>query len=508
MTDTGESKKTRPSLSREDLQHLQDQVSEILNSGRPWNFPVRTFFGEIPQELERAITLILEQVNRPELKFPLVYCFGELLTNARKAVAKRAFFHIRKLRLDDPEEYSRGMSEFRDSWLADLDYWQEKQEELGYSLQVVFQCRDGHLSVLIANSGSLLPAEQERINKQIDTVRKSLIEGQFTEYPGLDQVEGGGLGLPLVVGMLVQMGAPPDGFSIRAVTDKTVTVLKVPLAVLKIPSGNLHGELAAEIDSLPPFPENLFRIQDLLASNEFNLKELAAEIGKDPALTAALIRMGNSAAYFRGKPVNDIAESVKMIGTRELKNLLYFFGTEIALAKKYKIPAIISNHLYQTAIIARRLCARYAPGARDQVYVGGLLHDLGKLIIYDRGNELMKKIQEYKTDDNVPEWLAENLAFGLDHAELGGLVAERWHFPPEFVAMIRYHHNPSAAPADAATIVGLTYLADFIPSVVRGEIQPYMLDQKVLQHLGINTDEELFSIAVECMKDTSSVTPV
>ncbi|MBF0502481.1 MAG: HDOD domain-containing protein [Candidatus Riflebacteria bacterium] len=474
---------------------LSKKIAVALETGQPLSFTIAN--PENSENLDRVLSEILECIRRPELKLPLVYCFDELLTNAHKAVAKRAYFCKRGLKIEDPVQYARGIKDFKVAWLSNIESWQQYQLELGYSIQTVLQCRDGFLLILIANTGTLLPVERERIQMQTQFFRQQddIIVKDIDDLPALDQIEGGGLGLPLVFGMLSKLGCPQSSLDFRSEPGKTITVLKVPLANLVIPPATLHAELADEIDSLPPFPENILNIQGMLNDPEIEIKRVAGEIGRDPALAAALFKTANSAAYMRLVPVSDLVGALTVVGMKGLRNLLYFFGVELSLGKRYSGSKQVFAHSFETAGYARRLAAKISPQDQDIAFVGGLLHDIGKLIIFEKKSQLMRKLGEMTRAGTVPEWLIENLAFGLDHAQLGGMVADRWRFPASFIDMIRYHHTPSAAPEENAHLVRIIYFADIAESFVNGDFHGYMLDMETVKALGCKSEGDAMELA-------------
>jgi HD-like signal output (HDOD) protein len=81
----------------------------------------------------------------------------------------------------------------------------------------------------------------------------------------------------------------------------------------------------------------------------------------------------------------------------------------------------------------------------EEAYVVGLMHDIGKLLLDQFVLEDYQKIVDYVKSTHLPVWQVEEKLIGIDHANLGGMMAARWNFPTPLIEGIRYHHAPSLA---------------------------------------------------------------
>jgi putative nucleotidyltransferase with HDIG domain len=196
------------------------------------------------------------------------------------------------------------------------------------------------------------------------------------------------------------------------------------------------------------------------------------------------------------KKVNNIAEAVKLAGIQGIKNLLYSYGTQKILGEESADKKALWDHSYKTAFYAFNLIENFQkdPKILDDVYVGGILHDMGKIIFAEVHPDLMKHIREFCDKKSLPLATFESLAAGMDHAEIGALVAEKWNFSTALINAIRYHHDPGAAPAEYQILVDTVYLANMFCEYENSNISFDQFDSAVLGRFGISTKNQIDSL--------------
>ena len=121
------------------------------------------------------------------------------------------------------------------------------------------------------------------------------------------------------------------------------------------------------------------------------------------------------------------------------------------------------------------------------MYVGGILHDLGQIVIASLHPDLLDRITKVCKDKGIPAKMLENFSVGLNHAEVGALIAQKWNFPEALVSAIRYHHEPSPGNAASRDIVYCVYLANAICDIERDRIGFDQVSTAVLRDFGIET---------------------
>jgi putative nucleotidyltransferase with HDIG domain len=193
------------------------------------------------------------------------------------------------------------------------------------------------------------------------------------------------------------------------------------------------------------------------------------------------------------KKVDSISEAVKMVGIRGIKNLLYSYGTQKILGDDTIEKKTLWEHSYKTAFYAYNMVKNFRRDRNlmDDVYVGGILHDMGKIIFSNVHPDLLTKIRNFCAEKNLPSSTFEDLAAGMNHAEIGALIAEKWNFPEALVAAIRFHSNPDAAPEPFRDLVDAVYLANMFCEMEAGSIDFDQIDSDILSSFNISSRKQV-----------------
>jgi HD-like signal output (HDOD) protein len=212
----------------------------------------------------------------------------------------------------------------------------------------------------------------------------------------------------------------------------------------------------------------------------------------DPTLTADLLKVVNSAHYMLPHRVKNIIEAVKIVGMKGLRNLLYSYGAQRILGEKYAEMRTLWDHSYRTAYYAFMIARSFRPQSDilDDVYVTGILHDLGQIIVTYLHPEAMERMELFCREKDIPTRILERFSFGLHHPEIGSLIARKWNFPEVLVAGIRYHHEPLMAPLQFRDVVQCVYLANAFCDMERGLLTFEQTERSVLREFGIQTLEQ------------------
>ncbi|WP_372864066.1 HDOD domain-containing protein [Spongiibacter sp.] len=224
--------------------------------------------------------------------------------------------------------------------------------------------------------------------------------------------------------------------------------------------------LVAEVSSLISFPSVAIEINRLLNSEKSTVSEIAAVIESDPALTAKLLKVANSALVQGRGEIDSVGKAVNRIGSRMVNELV--MGIEVARCFEGLDNDLISvedfwRHSLQCATICQQLAA--LTGARDSgaAFTAGLLHDIGQLIMYSTlGEQIEDCLTDFMGNGRIKStYHAEQQFFGFDHCNVGLELAIQWQLPLSLQQCIYAHHQPSRLPA-AADIVHIVHLGNLL----------------------------------------------
>jgi putative nucleotidyltransferase with HDIG domain len=211
------------------------------------------------------------------------------------------------------------------------------------------------------------------------------------------------------------------------------------------------------MDEAFALPQVLIEILQMVDSDQTTSNKLARVIMHDPNLTAKLLRMANSSYYRRGVEITTVNQSIMVLGVSMVKCLalsasIFEPDKQLYSATNFDIRELYS-HFLGTAIAARHIAEETGSKRPEEAFIAGLLHDLGHLyllkVVPERHVELLA---EYLYDPELTE--VERRVYGMDHAELGRMIAKKWNLPAALQSAIGQHH----AVIDAESAKGLSQL--------------------------------------------------
>jgi putative nucleotidyltransferase with HDIG domain len=240
---------------------------------------------------------------------------------------------------------------------------------------------------------------------------------------------------------------------------------------------------------LPETPTVITELNEVIADPLATSNDVALVVNKSPSLAALLLKIVNSA--YNGFPsrIDRISRAVTIIGTKEISGL----ALGICVMRAFNdIPANVINmqafirHSLACGMVARILGALKNMEQTEQLFVSGLLHDIGKLIIFKYFPECAYVYLQLaaSTDDSV--YSAEKAVIGLNHTQIGQYLIKKWRLPPDLENNIVFHHTPSKAPDPIKA--GIVQVADLIANGLgigtSGEYIVPSIDEKVLERIG------------------------
>ena len=474
----------------------ETKIKKAILSGLPLTITTFTLPKEIEIYIDEVISVFLKQSGQEKLIDYVAYCVRELAVNAKKANTKRVYFNERNLDITNANDYKEGMAGFKEAVLNNIGHYLKLQKEKGLYIRVILQIRENIIFFEIRNNVTVTRTELIRIHDRLVRSRKyNTLDETLSQV--LDDSEGAGLGLVILALMLKKMGLDEDCFDIRSNDKETIARLMIPLDQIYVNNLTMLSELIVNnIKELPHFPENILEIQRIINKPDVEMQEISRLLSMDPALTADLLRLVNSASYIISKRIDNILEAVKMVGIRGIKNLFFSYGTKSILGTDTEEKKNLWEHSYKTAFYAYNLVKSFKNDKNllDDVYACGILHDMGKIVFSNVHPELLEKIQKICMERNIPKSTFEDLSAGMNHAGIGALIAEKWNFPDNLIAAIRFHHDPSLAPKEYRDLVESVYLANMFCEYENGAASYEQFEKKPLENFKITSQTQLDSI--------------
>lgn len=434
-----------------------------------------------------VISSLLELTNHETMHSGLEYAINELTANSSKANLKRLYFGEKGINHQDNSQYDSAMETFKRDVFEDFAPYEEKLKDSGAFVSVRFFIEGSHFGMEVGNGTPILEREMARIRERLVMARKFENLTEVLTH-GFDDSEGAGFGLIIILLMLRKVNLDEKILNFENVGSGSKTTLRIPKNLLTTDQSSVLAEVISnEIKQMPQFPTNITNLQRELSNPNCSFESIAESVNTDPALSAEILRIANSPVYKVRNTINDVTMAVRIIGMLGVKSVLYNYGMNQIMKKRFndKIVDEVSEHSFIIALIGSYL-ARYKKITKiaEDVYIAGLLHDMGKIIVNALSPELEKKLEKICSERHIPIAVLEDLSEGYNHALIGAEVAEKWDFPPKLIQPIKYHHIPLETGDEFQAITYCVYLANEIVYYEAGNRDFHDLNYLVLQFFG------------------------
>jgi len=224
------------------------------------------------------------------------------------------------------------------------------------------------------------------------------------------------------------------------------------------------NELIKEIDRLEPIPAVVNQIMNIFEDPKSSMADIAEIIKFDPILTANVLKVSNSAYFSLPRAIDSIQDAITLIGLDQVINIVLINATSENFKQEQSGYGLNEGELWNcavsSAIIAKELAIKKAPKKQHIVFTAALIKDIGKVILDRFVNDSFNKIHKLVSEKGFCFREAEKKVIGVDHAELGGIIAKKWEFSPAMIKIIKNHHISKPEQVDIGT--SIVYLADNI----------------------------------------------
>ncbi len=220
---------------------------------------------------------------------------------------------------------------------------------------------------------------------------------------------------------------------------------------------------------LPSPPAIALKILEAVRKDENSFEELARIISADPALTARILKIANSALYGFPTPVKSLSQATALVGFNTLKNIALSFII-VQDMQRATMGGFDMNLFWRRAITAAVAAETLAEeiGYQDRdLFISALLQDIGVLILYLSDPVTYAAMQDEKRVSGLTTCEAERRQFGFDHTEVGSHLLSTWKLPESIWRPIRFHHSDIREDkyGDCALVL---YLSDKVAAIYHG----------------------------------------
>ncbi len=228
-------------------------------------------------------------------------------------------------------------------------------------------------------------------------------------------------------------------------------------------------DLEKVLESAPdavPLNQTALQIIKRAGDPSTTASDIAAILREDQALSARVLKIANSAFYGLPRQIGSIKSAVLLLGQKTIRNLALTATMSGAIEKPISGYGLPRGELFRHSLVVARAASQIASetnrSVADEAYTAGLLHDIGKLVLDEHIESRVGAIAEMARDESISFAEAERRLMGMDHGEVGAILAEKWGLPDFLADAIRsHHHAPSGRDSEeTAGLVAVCMLAN------------------------------------------------
>lgn len=233
---------------------------------------------------------------------------------------------------------------------------------------------------------------------------------------------------------------------------------------MQIPAKNLLVKNAGDLKVLPFVAR---KVLETIGDENTTISDLSEIIEKDQTISARVLKIANSALYGLRQEVTSIHHALLILGFKTIRSLVLSVSTR-SLYKQFGIKEkIIWDHSVGAAISARLISEGLGSDVEDAAFIGGLMHDIGKVVLNNETGDAFSEVIMKIYNDGVDSIEAEEEMYGYNHSDIGAEVAGKWGFPSRLVKTISNHHLNKSKLEDIedatdAKCIACIHLADNI----------------------------------------------
>jgi len=442
--------------------------------------------------INSLVSKILSNNNLVFLQTTIFTILREILVNAVKANTKRLYYDIENIDITNLDEYNTIIDEFKPFMVSKAEFIENELKKTKYRVWLYIKKHDGGIKFVVKNNCPMNELEEKRVTHRMERAKEF---NDFTEVYGevMDDSEGEGLGLILIMLFLRNSGIGESSLKITSDEENTRSILNVPFTLKPVEITNeIKKKIVDEVEELPSFPEHVIRLQQMCKMPDVTIKSLADEIKIDLALTSSVLRLSNSAGFMTRKRIEDVNEAIKVIGLKNLNSILITASSRRILDDRYSIFKQIWNHCNKVAFYSRAIALKFKkPKLAENVYIAGLLHDLGKIVLLSTNTKLSEWISDITVGKKIrTSTVIEEISIGMSHATIGEIIATKWNFPEYIIEAISKHHSPLNANDQFKNVVNLTYLANEMCLMEEKKAEFDYIEVSVLETMGIEKEDD------------------
>lgn len=259
-------------------------------------------------------------------------------------------------------------------------------------------------------------------------------------------------------------------------------------------------EVLQDVNKLPAISSVVSKVLEKLQKPDVNIADLAQEISKDPAITANVIKLSNSAYYRASKPIRTVQEALMTLGIKTVKEIVLLTAAKGILSQDLNSYQLEAAQLWTSSLLVAELSSKIVQHKKlkidkDLAFTSGLLCSVGKIVLAQFFSPVMMQIKADLKDNQEPFPTLEKKYFGYTHMEVSENLLKRWNFPQELTDVVANYLTPENSKnnpilTSVVHIASILIVVSGIGIDIGGEsvpISPFALSQTGVTEADIET---------------------
>ena len=269
-------------------------------------------------------------------------------------------------------------------------------------------------------------------------------------------------------------------------------------------------ELLSDISAVPSLPLLYSRLDEAINHPRSSIGDIAKVLSEDQGLTARILKLANSPLFGYFSKIDTITQAVTIIGIQQVRDLalaISVMGLFKGIPEDLITMERFWRHSIGSALAARVLATSQRESNLERFFVAGILHDIGRLVLFIRLPELCREMIEISGKEHRCLYEIERERLGFDHADVGGGLLRRWKLPLRVAEPVEFHHRSNRAeqfPRESAVLHCANLLAhalelggsgdNSVPPLIDGSWEHLAISPFQLSHIFAQIDKQLNEI--------------
>ena len=224
-------------------------------------------------------------------------------------------------------------------------------------------------------------------------------------------------------------------------------------------------KVVGQLQDLPTLPTIVTEVLRIYDDPNSTSKDFAQVFSRDQAMSLNILKLVNSSYYSLSRKITSVIHAINLLGYNEVRRLALSISVIKLFPGKISLSSFSHKefwiHSLATGIASEVLATKIKLPRREDAFICGLIHDVGKLILEQYWHERFEEILRIVSVRKIPFYVAEEKTFGYNHTYIGMKAVRKWSLPEIFYYGVRFHHNPGRTE-DCAEFVATIHAADHL----------------------------------------------